>query len=121
MRSDFKAYLLVGTEIQPVCDLAKWGIAFEQSDNIIRRSYFPLGTISTVFLGVDHAWSGGPPLLFETMIFPVIDDEGNVSMIDEYQDRCSTYEEAMAMHYRAVSWYLWERVEQVSTAIGGRS
>ena len=25
--------------------------------------------ISTVFLGLDHSWSGGPPLLFESMAF----------------------------------------------------
>lgn len=26
-------------------------------------------SVSTVFLGLDHAFGGGPPLLFETMIF----------------------------------------------------
>lgn len=25
--------------------------------------------ISTVFLGLDHSWNGGPPLIFETMVF----------------------------------------------------
>lgn len=25
--------------------------------------------VSTVWLGLDHAWMGGPPLIFETMIF----------------------------------------------------
>lgn len=25
--------------------------------------------VSTVYLGMNHAWAGGPPLIFETMIF----------------------------------------------------
>jgi hypothetical protein len=25
--------------------------------------------VSTVWLGIDHAWLGGPPILFETMVF----------------------------------------------------
>lgn len=50
--------------------------------------------VSTVFLGINHAWLGGPPVLFETMIF------GGV--LDQYQERCSTYDEAERMHRRAV-------------------
>jgi hypothetical protein len=51
--------------------------------------------ISTVFLGLDHSFrESGPPILFETMIFG--DDE------DDYQRRCATWEEAEAMHARAV-------------------
>lgn len=26
-------------------------------------------TVSTVYLGLDHRWGDGPPLIFETMIF----------------------------------------------------
>lgn len=25
--------------------------------------------VSTVFLGINHAFSGGPPIVFETMVF----------------------------------------------------
>lgn len=50
--------------------------------------------ISTVFLGLDHSWGDGPPLLFETMIFG--------GEHDGYQDRCSTWAEAEAMHAKAV-------------------
>ena len=51
--------------------------------------------ISTVFLGMDHSFSGsGPPLLFETRIF------GGPS--DKFQKRCSTWEEAEALHAEAV-------------------
>ena len=30
--------------------------------------------ISTVFLGLDHSHFGGPPILFETMVFPSTDE-----------------------------------------------
>jgi hypothetical protein len=53
--------------------------------------------ISTVFLGLDHGF-GGPPKLFETMIF---EDSGSGEEI--YMARCFTYEEAEAMHKAAVT------------------
>jgi hypothetical protein len=28
-----------------------------------------VSTVSTAFLGLDHQWGTGPPLLFETMVF----------------------------------------------------
>lgn len=51
---------------------------------------------STVFLGIDHQFFGdGPPLLFETMIFG--------GLHDQWQERCSTWEEAESLHKHAVS------------------
>jgi len=32
-------------------------------------------TVSTVWLGIDHAYGGGPPLIFETMVFGGDHDE----------------------------------------------
>jgi hypothetical protein len=46
--------------------------------------------ISTVFLGLDHRFGDGPPLLFETMVFG--------GPLDQEQTRCSTWEEAEHMH-----------------------
>lgn len=50
--------------------------------------------ISTVFLGIDHSFGGGTPVLFETMIFG--------GSLDQYQERYHTLEEAMIGHERAV-------------------
>jgi hypothetical protein len=51
--------------------------------------------ISTVFLGLDHNYyDTGPPILFETMIFG--------GKHDDYQTRCSTWEQAEKMHKEAV-------------------
>ena len=49
--------------------------------------------VSTVFLGFDHRFSlGGPPLLFETMIFP------KDSELDLHCERYETWDEAVAGH-----------------------
>ena len=49
--------------------------------------------ISTVFLGIDHAFGSGPPILWETMIFG--------GLLDEFQERYATKAEALAGHQEA--------------------
>ena len=60
--------------------------------------------VSTVWLGLDHGWGSGDPLIFETMIFPTQD-------IYEEQDcwRYSTEAEARQGHIQAVRWLKGER------------
>ena len=55
--------------------------------------------VSTVFLTVDHNHWGGSPILFETMIF---DASGDPAL--NYQERCSTWEQAEKMHKDAVAY-----------------
>ncbi len=31
--------------------------------------------VSTVWLGIDHGWDGGPPVIFETMVFGGDDED----------------------------------------------
>jgi hypothetical protein len=50
--------------------------------------------ISTIFMGLNHAFGGGPPLLFETMIFNGPEDG--------YQERYYTWDEAKMGHKTAV-------------------
>jgi len=51
--------------------------------------------VSTTFLGVDHGFMNtDTPILFETMIFG--------GQHDQYQERCSTYDEAKKMHATAL-------------------
>jgi len=52
--------------------------------------------VSTVFLGLDHNFLGKVPHLFESAIF----GKGETNIFD----RCSTWEEAEAMHERAVAF-----------------
>lgn len=57
--------------------------------------------VSTVFLGLDHQFGIGPPILFETMIFTDGEPEN-------FQRRCSTWLEAEAQH-REVSNHVQTR------------
>lgn len=54
--------------------------------------------VSTVWLGLDHNYFGGPPLIFETMVFPSEDD-----WTAEDSDRYSTEAEARAGHEAMVA------------------
>ncbi len=71
-------------------------------------------TISTVFIGLDHNWSGqGPPILFETMIF-------GSQRIGDYQRRYSTWDESVAGHREAAGMIhftdvIWEMIPALGT------
>ena len=84
-------WILDGHEVKSVSDVEIWaatGGVKHVDDTDIGDA-----RISTVFLGIDHSHGHGPPLLFETMIF------GGVH--DQYQVRCSTWEQAEAQHATA--------------------
>lgn len=51
-------------------------------------------SVSTVFLGLDRSYFGGDPLVFETITF--------VNGSAETLNRCSTWEQAEALHERTV-------------------
>ncbi len=79
----------------PCDDIFTWGRWFE--DPTKRRvAMTETGDVrvSTVFLGLNHRFSDGPPLIYETMIFG--------GPHDSYQQRYSTKEEALEGHAEAV-------------------
>lgn len=83
------------------CDAINHG-KFEDGGKRVARTHVSDDVfVSTVFLGMDHGWDRGrpdyQPVLFETMVFGLPDE-------DEYQERYSTVEEALAGHDRAVAW-----------------
>jgi hypothetical protein len=87
-----------------------WAITVEDWGEFIRLCRVGASVIdgdcrvSTVFLrGVDHQlWPGGPPLLFETMVF------GGV--LDREQERYSTWDEAEEGHRHWVELALGQPV-----------
>ena len=89
-------YILDNSHRAVACeDLPTWAKWFETADRIVAKTTVRDGLdVSTVFLGLDHAFGDGPPLLFETMVFH--DGDGRE------QDRYSTWDEAMAGHQRMV-------------------
>jgi hypothetical protein len=96
-------YILAGTMPVLEPDLLTWARWFETAERQVAETWVtPLDgapgqasvRVSTVFLGLDHQWGDGPPLLFETMCFT---EKKCWNM-----DRCSTWDEAKAMHQRMV-------------------
>jgi hypothetical protein len=57
-------------------DVKEWGKKLRMNNRFVEQSAVRdkitqdiLGTLSTVFLGIDHQYGDGPPLVFETMFF----------------------------------------------------
>lgn len=88
-------YWVLDADKRPVKtdDALVWGRYFETADRVVAKDEIDGARVSTVFLGIDHNWSDGPPVLFETMIFGG-DHDG-------HQTRSSTWEDAEADHAKA--------------------
>lgn len=85
-------YKLDGKNLVP-CDLMEWARWFENGNRHVAQDVLGEFRVSTVFLGLDHSFGSGPPLLFETMIFGPPDHNLNETM-----DRYTTWEQAEAGH-----------------------
>lgn len=75
---------------------AEWW--FGTADRTVKQTHFdPTIMVSTVFLGLDHRFTGsGPPLLFETMVFGI--NAENQDMMSRY----STWDDAETGHMATV-------------------
>ena len=71
-------------------DVMAWRHWMETADRRVANQRRGGVRVSTVFLGLNHNWGGGRPLLFETMVFG--------GPHDENQNRYATWEEAEAGH-----------------------
>ncbi len=88
-------YILDGKEPKNA-DLMEWARWFETADrHVAKTAVSDEINVSTVFLGLDHSFGDGPPLLFETMIFG--------GEHDQYQDRYETWKQAETGHEKAVA------------------
>lgn len=92
-------------------DLMKWWKWLQALDNrrIAKTECGPY-VISTLFLGLDHAFGGGPPILWESMAFLKKDWDAKCTLgqikplPDQDCDRCSgSREQALAMHQSMVN------------------
>jgi len=88
MRRDY--FKLEGKEVVPVADCLEWAQWYEKSDRQVARDDIDTVVVSTVFIGLDHQFGDGPPLLFETLVFG--------GKLDGQMDRYSTWDEATAGH-----------------------
>lgn len=93
-------YVLDDNGNPQACDnLMTWGKWIGDPENIkkkrVGKTVFGDVEVSTVFLGIDHSFGSGEPLLYETMIFG--------GEHDGYMDRYSTKAEAIEGHQKAVN------------------
>ncbi len=81
------------------CDLMEWANQYQTLKRHVAEDFINDCRISTVWLGTDHNFSygGGPPLLFETMVF-------QPDFHEVYCDRYTTWAEAEEGHQKAVQW-----------------
>lgn len=94
-------YVLRGREPVPCEDFVEWGRWFETADRHVARTDIGGVFVSTVFLGLDHNWAGGEPILFETMTF--FDDREIEGWHELHVRRCSTWLEAETQHELTVA------------------
>ncbi len=91
---DGKYYIEDGNGNPVVVDMTTWASSFEVSNRKVAKTKVGEVEVSTVFLGLNHQFGDGPPLLYETMVFG--------GPMDGEQERYSTRAEATEGHAATV-------------------
>lgn len=114
-RKSVRYFVLRDREVVPTEDHEEWAQMWEKGDDVRRVAKDELRVgeddvlVSTVFLGLDHNWSGqGPPIVFETMVFGGDRDQEML--------RYATWDEADSGHRRIVDEL---RGQVAPTTVGG--
>lgn len=105
-------------------DAHEWSLFFSDfSKRQLAETITSLYRISTVFLGIDHGWGKGPPIVFETMAFELAETEVKFSDGQKFithEDfetaRYSSWDDAMAGHRAMVRRI--KRMESEAAASG---
>lgn len=92
------AWYILDDEDKPIRstidDYSKW-LQENPERKAVKQEHVGDVYISTVFLGLDHSWNEGKPVLWETMIFG--------GEHDQYMDRYSSVEGALQGHEHALN------------------
>ena len=90
-------YWILDADHKPIrVGIVEWGKFFKSTDSrIVAQDQIGDAKVSTVFLGIDHGWGDGAPVLFETMVFG--------GPHDQETWRCCTWKQAEAQHEEACS------------------
>jgi hypothetical protein len=109
-------------------DLATWEQKLaDQEYRFVAQHWVRGWKVSTIWLGMDYNFGGGgPPLIFETMIFAPADvTVGRENALpapadlDQYQERYPTEEAARAGHDRALAAMVAQLGDEASADIAG--
>ena len=87
-------HLLINKQVLACNSLAKWKLWMTNADRTVAQDSIGGVRISTVFLGINHQFGSGPPLLFETVVFG--------GSYDGECRRYSTWKEAEEGHKKMV-------------------
>lgn len=90
-------------QCQPITQ-EEWIDGFKLDRHVDLTDLGALGRVSTVFLGLNHAFRPGPPVLFETLVFG--------GPMDLHMDRYYTEDEAAAGHAFVVQALMFYRAEK---------
>lgn len=85
-------YILDGCRPVPENDILRWAQWFETAKRHVAEDLVGHLRVSTVFIGIDHSFGRGEPLLFETMVF-----SGGHSVMG-IQERYATWDDAVVGH-----------------------
>jgi len=91
-------YILKDGVPVPEPDLMTFATWFETANRTLEQTTVsdePPIVVSTVFLGIDHSFGEGPPVLWETMVFG--------GSLDCAQQRATTAEDARLVHAAMVA------------------
>lgn len=93
---------------QPIPTAMGWAMKMEQNDRrvaatFIGRQWFPRWWVSTVWMGLNHQYGDGPPLIFETMVFEVKDGQIGMGGLDCI--RTPTLQAAREAHEEVLNAY----------------
>lgn len=101
---DDKPYyaILEGHNVLPVDNIFIWGKWFETANRVVEKTKIGPFEISTVFLGINHAFfSTKKQLWFETMIFGMKNNVDDV--VSRFCERYETWDDAVEGHKYAIS------------------
>lgn len=87
-------YILDGHTPVVEPNLIKWANWMGTADRAVAKTNIGEVRVSTVFLGLDHGFGGGKPLLFETMVFN--------GVMDGYMRRYSNWQDSEKGHQEIV-------------------
>lgn len=90
-------YFLNADHTYRPCELMEWAAQLETMDRRVAHDVINNWCVSTIWLGLNHNYYGGPPLVFETMIF-------SPDGLENYLARYTTWDQAVAGHQEAIDW-----------------
>lgn len=115
-------HYVINDKGQPVIepDLMTWAKWMEKAERHVGLTRIGPYKISTVFLGLDHNYGKGPPVLWESMVFKkktLGKKWQHEDYLDQARDRCSgSREQAEAMHQRMVRKVKTEMIKKKKVA-----